>query len=111
MKVAFQKNESTISSQLYCFPKSLCLLGSKDDEKGHKFSTLRAFQCRKRSTGDEYWVQHYDAECKTRSMENRHKTSQSPRKFKVVASARKPLLTVFWNKERMVNMDSRARSN
>ncbi|GFO02717.1 histone-lysine N-methyltransferase SETMAR [Plakobranchus ocellatus] len=38
-------------------------------------------------------------------MEYRHKISQSPRKFKVVASARKVLFTVFWDMERVVHME------
>ncbi|GFN76555.1 histone-lysine N-methyltransferase SETMAR-like protein [Plakobranchus ocellatus] len=33
-------------------------------------------------TGDESWVHHYDPECKAQSMEYRHKTSPSPKKFK-----------------------------
>ncbi|GFO14068.1 histone-lysine N-methyltransferase SETMAR [Plakobranchus ocellatus] len=37
-------------------------------------------------------------------MEYRHKTSPSPRKFKVVASARKVLFTVFWDMEGVVHM-------
>ncbi|GFO16983.1 transposase [Plakobranchus ocellatus] len=38
-------------------------------------------------------------------MEYRHKTSPSPRKFKVVASARKVLFTVFWDMEGVVQME------
>ncbi|GFN73868.1 histone-lysine N-methyltransferase SETMAR [Plakobranchus ocellatus] len=38
-------------------------------------------------------------------MEYRHKTSPSPRKFKVVASARKVLFTVFWDMEGVVHME------
>ncbi|GFS04007.1 histone-lysine N-methyltransferase SETMAR [Elysia marginata] len=38
-------------------------------------------------------------------MEYRHKTSLSPRKFKVVASARKVLFTVFWDMEGMAHME------
>ena len=56
-------------------------------------------------TGDECWVHHYDPECKAQSMEYRHKTSPSPRKFKVVASARKVLFTVFWDMEGVVHME------
>ncbi|GFO04854.1 histone-lysine N-methyltransferase SETMAR [Plakobranchus ocellatus] len=56
-------------------------------------------------TGDESWVHHYDPECKAQSMEYRHKTSPRPRKFKVVASARKALFTVFWDMEGVVHME------
>ncbi|GFO12124.1 histone-lysine N-methyltransferase SETMAR [Plakobranchus ocellatus] len=56
-------------------------------------------------TGDESWVHHYDPECKAQSMEYRHKTSPSPRKFKVVASARKVLFIVFWDMEGVVHME------
>ncbi|GFS22655.1 histone-lysine N-methyltransferase SETMAR [Elysia marginata] len=47
-------------------------------------------------TGDESWIHHYNPESKRQSMEYRHKSSPSPMKFKVVASARKVMLTVFW---------------
>ncbi|GFR64928.1 histone-lysine N-methyltransferase SETMAR [Elysia marginata] len=50
-------------------------------------------------TGDESWVHLYDPESKRQSMEYRHKSSPSPRKFKVVASARKVMLTAFWDSE------------
>ena len=56
-------------------------------------------------TGDESWVHHYDPESKAQSMEYRHKTSPSPRKFKVVASARKVMFTVFWDMEGVVHME------
>ena len=46
-----------------------------------------------------------ERECKAQSMEYRHKTSPSPRKFKVVASARKVLFTVFWDMEGVVHME------
>ena len=38
-------------------------------------------------------------------MEYRHKTSPSPRKFKVIASARKVLLTIFWDMKGVVHME------
>ncbi|GFN96116.1 histone-lysine N-methyltransferase SETMAR [Plakobranchus ocellatus] len=56
-------------------------------------------------TGDESWVLYYDSECKAQSMEYRHKTSPSPRKFKVVASARKVLITIFLDMEGVVHME------
>ena len=35
----------------------------------------------------------------------RHKTSPNPRKFKVIASARKVLLTIFWDMKGVVHME------
>ncbi|GFS03989.1 histone-lysine N-methyltransferase SETMAR [Elysia marginata] len=43
--------------------------------------------------------------CKAQSMEYRHKTSPSPRKFKIVASAGKVLFTVFCEVEGVVHME------
>ncbi|GFO17235.1 histone-lysine N-methyltransferase SETMAR [Plakobranchus ocellatus] len=56
-------------------------------------------------TEGESWIHHYDPECKAQSMEYRHKTSPSPRKFKVVASARKVLFPVFWYMEGVVHIE------
>ncbi|GFN91329.1 histone-lysine N-methyltransferase SETMAR [Plakobranchus ocellatus] len=56
-------------------------------------------------TGDKSWVHQYDLECKAHWMEYRHKSSPSPRKFKVVASARKVLITAFWDMEGVVHME------
>ncbi|GFN85425.1 histone-lysine N-methyltransferase SETMAR [Plakobranchus ocellatus] len=56
-------------------------------------------------TVDESWVHHYNPECKAQSMKYRHKTSPSPRKFKVVVSARKVLFTVFYDMEGVVHME------
>ncbi|GFR98298.1 histone-lysine n-methyltransferase setmar-like protein [Elysia marginata] len=53
-------------------------------------------------TRDESSVHHYDSESKRQSMEYRHKSSPSPRNFKVVASARKLMLTVFRDSEGIV---------
>ncbi|GFR82796.1 histone-lysine N-methyltransferase SETMAR [Elysia marginata] len=50
-------------------------------------------------TGDESWVHYYDSVSKRQSMEYLLKSSPSPRKFKVVASARKVMLTVSWDSE------------
>ncbi|GFR87986.1 histone-lysine N-methyltransferase SETMAR [Elysia marginata] len=44
------------------------------------------------------------SECKAQSMEYRHKTSPSPRKFKIVASARNVLFNFFWDMEGVVHM-------
>ncbi len=49
-------------------------------------------------TGDESWVHHYDPESKRQSMEYRHKDSPTPIKFKMVASAGKVMITVFWDR-------------
>ncbi|GFS19896.1 histone-lysine N-methyltransferase SETMAR [Elysia marginata] len=55
--------------------------------------------------GNESWVHHYDPESKRQWMEYRHKSSPSPRKFKVVASERKVMLTVFWDSEGIVHTE------
>ncbi|GFS17348.1 histone-lysine N-methyltransferase SETMAR [Elysia marginata] len=56
-------------------------------------------------TGDESWVPQYDPESKRQSMEYSHKRSPSPRKFKVFASAKKVMLTVFWDSEGIVHVE------
>ncbi|GFS24455.1 transposase [Elysia marginata] len=56
-------------------------------------------------TGDESWVHHYDLESKMQSLQYRHKNSPAPKKFKVVASARKILLTIFWDMEGIVHIE------
>ena len=56
-------------------------------------------------TGDESWVHHFDPESKVQSMEYRHKTSPSPRKFKVIASERKVLLTIFLDMKGVIHME------
>ncbi|GFS27357.1 transposase, partial [Elysia marginata] len=56
-------------------------------------------------TGDESWVHHYDPESKMQSMQYRHKNSPAPKKFKVVASAQKVLLTIFWDMEGIVHIE------
>ena len=55
-------------------------------------------------TGDESWVHHYDPESKMQSMQYRHKNSPAPKKFKVIALARKVLLTIFWDMEGIVHI-------
>ncbi|GFO06639.1 histone-lysine N-methyltransferase SETMAR [Plakobranchus ocellatus] len=99
-------------------PKSLCPLGPKtahcrdeSAEKGHVYSTLERYNAEGEAflqrilTGDESWVHHYDPECKAQSNDYWHKTSPSPRNFKVDASARKALFPVFWDMEGVVHMD------
>ena len=56
-------------------------------------------------TGDESWVHHYDPESKMQSMQYRHKNSPAPKKFKVVALARKVLQTIFWDMEGIVHIE------
>jgi hypothetical protein len=49
------------------------------------------------ATGDESWVHHYDLENKRQSMEYCHPGSPSVKKFKTVPSAKKVMLTSFWD--------------
>ncbi|GFR72797.1 histone-lysine N-methyltransferase SETMAR [Elysia marginata] len=56
-------------------------------------------------TRGESWVHHYDPESKRQSMEYKHKSSPSPRKFKDVTSARKVMLAVFWDSEGIVHIE------
>ncbi|GFN92240.1 histone-lysine N-methyltransferase SETMAR [Plakobranchus ocellatus] len=94
-------------------PKSLCPKGSKTTHCRKDMCTqlLERYNGEEETflqcilTGDKSWAHYYDPECKAQWMEYRHKTSPSPRKFKVVASARKVLFTVFWDMEGMVNME------
>ena len=48
-------------------------------------------------TGDESWVHHYEPKKKRASMQWKHPTSPAQKKFKVTPSARKVMLTVFWD--------------
>lgn len=50
-------------------------------------------------TGDESWVHHYQPETKRASMQWKHPSSPSTKKFKVVPSAGKVMLTVFWDSQ------------
>lgn len=56
-------------------------------------------------TGDESWVHHYDPEEKRQSAEYRHPSSPQAKKFKTQASAKKILLTVFWDAHRVYVTD------
>ena len=56
-------------------------------------------------TGDESWVHHYDPENKSQSMEYCHPGSLSVKKFKTVPSAKKVMLTIFWNARGMLYME------
>lgn len=48
-------------------------------------------------TGDETWVRRYEPETKRQSMQWKHTSSPSSKKFKSQPSAGKLLLTVFWD--------------
>jgi len=50
-------------------------------------------------TGDETWVHHYKPETKRQSMQWKHPSSPSSKKFKSQPSAGKLLLTVFWDSQ------------
>ena len=56
-------------------------------------------------TGDETWIHHYDPESKQQSMQWKHASSPSPRKFKVQASAGKIMCTIFWEAEGILLID------
>jgi hypothetical protein len=56
-------------------------------------------------TGDETWTHHYDPDTKQESMQWKHATSPSPRKFKVQPSAGKIMCTVFWDAEGVLLID------
>ncbi|GFR74821.1 histone-lysine N-methyltransferase SETMAR [Elysia marginata] len=84
-----------LTDQMKMHRKTTCAeLLKHYEEEGEEF-TQRIF------TGGESWVHHYDSESKSQSMEYRHKSSPSPRKFKVVASARKVML-FFGDSEEIV---------
>jgi hypothetical protein len=48
-------------------------------------------------TGDESWVHHYQIESKRASIQWKHWSSLSTKKFKFTLSAGKVMLTVFWD--------------
>ena len=56
-------------------------------------------------TVDETWLHHFDPESKVQSMAWKHVTSPPPRKFRVVVSARKVMVTVFWDADGIVLID------
>lgn len=55
--------------------------------------------------GDESWVHQYDPEEKRQSAEYRHPSSPQVEKFKTQPSAKKLLLTVFWDAHRVYVTD------
>jgi hypothetical protein len=50
-------------------------------------------------TGDESWVHHYQPESKHASVQWRHPSLNSTKKFKVTPSSGKVTLTVFWDSQ------------
>ena len=52
-------------------------------------------------TGDETWVYHRDPESKMESMQWKHKTSPTPKKFRVEKSAGK----VFWDEKGLLLLE------
>lgn len=56
-------------------------------------------------TGDETWVSHYTPENKRQSMQWKHPTSPSAKKFKVVKSTRKIMASVFWDQKGILLID------
>jgi len=56
-------------------------------------------------TGDEAWIHHYDPKSKQQTMQWKHASSPSPRKFKVQASAGKIMCTIFWDAEGILLID------
>ena len=53
----------------------------------------------------ETWVHHYDPETKILSMQWKHKGSPTPKKFKVLPSAGKVLLSVFCDAQGVIMVD------
>lgn len=56
-------------------------------------------------TQDETWVPHFDPETKEESKQWKHPDSPPPRKFKVVKSAGKVMVTVFWDAQGVLLVD------
>jgi hypothetical protein len=50
-------------------------------------------------TGDESWLHHYQPKSKCTSMQLKHSSSPSTKKFKVMPSAGKVMLTMFWDSQ------------
>ena len=63
------------------------------------------------ATGDETWIQHYDPESKQQSMQWKHVSPPSSRKFKVQASAGRIMCAIFWDAEGMLLIDYASRSD
>ncbi|GFR68138.1 histone-lysine N-methyltransferase SETMAR [Elysia marginata] len=113
----FQKKKSSISLQIFsateeCLQDECALMLTYEIKMQRKTTCAQLLKhyeeegeefIQRIVTGDESWIHHCGLESKRQSMEYRHKSSPSPRKFKVVASARKVMLTVFWDSEGIVH--------
>jgi len=64
----------------------LCLFNKNPDNFVSQFLTV-----------DETWLHHFDPESKAQSMAWKHVSFPPPKKFQHVASARKVMVTVFWD--------------
>lgn len=56
-------------------------------------------------TQDETWVHHFDPETKSQSMQWKHVTSPTPKKFKSTPSSGKVMASVFWDAEGVIMID------
>ena len=56
-------------------------------------------------TGDETWVYHRDPESKMESMQWKHKTSPTPKTFRVEKSAGKVMTAVFWDEKGLLLLE------
>src|SRR5215471_12603495 len=56
-------------------------------------------------TGDETWVYHRDPKSKMESMQWKHKTFPTPKKFRVEKSAGKVMATVFWDEKGLLLLE------
>jgi len=56
-------------------------------------------------TEDETWVYHRDPESKMESMQWKHKTSPTPKKFRVEKPAGKVMATVFWDEKGLLLLE------
>ncbi len=54
-------------------------------------------------TGDEMWIYHYTTETKCQSMTRMQPGERALKKAKVEFSARKAMVIVFWDWQRMVS--------
>jgi len=83
-----------------CYQENLELL---TDDPEHVFQHL--------VTGDKTWIYHRDPESKIDSMQWKHKTSPTPKKFMVKKSAGKVMATVFWNEKGLLLLEFMPQKN